>query len=78
MTLQERKLKLINQLTVTDNKNLIKKIELLLKETIMEEYEKSLKPMSQKEFIAKINEAEDDIKLGRVYSQKEVARFFQK
>ncbi len=77
MTLQERKLQLISQLTFTENKNVIKEIELLLKKAKIEEYEKSLKPMSKKEFIAKINEAEEDIKHGRVYTQKEVEQYFK-
>ncbi len=75
MTIQERKLKLINQLSVIENKKLIKEIEDLLKKTIKDEYEKSLKPMTEKEFINKIKIAEEDIKAGRTSSQAEVEQF---
>ncbi len=77
MTLQERKLKLINQLSITENKKLISEIESLLKKTIIEEYEKTLTPMTEKAYINKIKHAEEDIKAGRVYSQKEVEHFLK-
>lgn len=77
MTIQERKLKLINKLSATNDEALIKKMELLLKNAITEEYEKSLTPMTQKVFLKKIEEAEEDIKHGRLFSQKEVEKFFK-
>lgn len=75
MTIQERKLKLISQLSVIENKRLIADIETLVKKSIIEEYEKTLKPMTDKEFIDKIKAAEKDIKAGKTYTQKEVEQF---
>ncbi|MFY9307791.1 MAG: hypothetical protein WAQ28_01960 [Bacteroidia bacterium] len=72
MTIQERKLKLISQLSVIENKRLITEIENLVKKSIVEEYEKSLKPLTEKEFVDKIMAAEKDIKNGKLYTQKEV------
>lgn len=77
MTIQERKLRLINQLSVIENKKLITEIENLLKKTIIEEYDNSLKPMTEKEFIDKIKIAEEDIKAGRIHSQGEIEQFMK-
>ena len=77
MTIQERKLRLINQLSVIENKKLITEIEDLLKKTIIEEHDKSLKPMTEKELINKIKIAEEDIKAGRIYSQGEIEQFMK-
>ena len=75
MTIQERKLKLISQLSVIENKNLITDIENLVKRSIIEEYEKSLKPLTEKEFFDRIQAAEKDIKAGKTYTQREVEQF---
>ena len=77
MTLEERKLKLIKQLSTTEDKKLIKQIEDILKESILEEYQKTLKPMSEKEFEEKIKAAEEDIKSGRTFTQKQVELFMK-
>ena len=77
MTLQERKLHLINQLVHTSDTKFIGQVEDLLKKSFREKYEKNLKPMSVKELLERINAAEEDVKYGRVYTQKEVESYFK-
>ena len=59
MTLQERKLHLINQLLHTSNVKFIQQVEELLKKGFAEEYEKKLKPMSEKELIERAYRSEE-------------------
>jgi len=77
MTLQERKLHLINQLVHTSNEKFITQIEELLKKGFAEEYEKKLKPMTEKELLERVYRSEEAIEAGRVIAHKEVVKYFK-
>jgi hypothetical protein len=78
MTLQERKLHLINQLVHTNNEKFIKQIEELLKNGFKEEYEKKLKPMSEKDLLDRAYRSEEAILAGRVVAHEEVVQYFKR
>lgn len=71
MNIQTRKLTLIEDfLRITDSK-LISKIEDMLKAEKIKAYEKSLKPMSSKDFYSMIDDSIDDVKKGKVDSHED-------
>lgn len=71
MNIQTRKLSLIEDfLRITDAK-LISKIEEMLRAEKAKAYEKSLKPMSTKDFYAMVDESIKDVKEGKLSSQEE-------
>lgn len=77
MTIQERKLNLINHLVLTSNVKFIDNVEKLLKKNFSEEYEKKLKPMSEKELLERIYRSEEAIKAGRVIAHEDVVKYFK-
>ena len=77
MTLRERKLHLINQLVHTSNEKFIKQIEELLKKSFADEYEKKLKPMTEKELLERTYRSEEAIQAGRVVAHEEVVEYFK-
>ncbi len=78
MTLQERKLNLINQLVHTNNEKFILQVEYLLKKRFADDYEKKLEPMSEKELIDRAYRSEDAIETGRLVAHEEVVEYFKK
>ena len=76
MTLDARKLNLIRWMLVLQNENYISEIEKLQKKYQKAIYETKLKPMSIEELNIIVEEAEEDIKNGRVYSHEEVVTYF--
>ena len=74
MTLQERKLQIINQLVHTSNPEFIEQVEALLKKSARKAYEKNLKPMTEQELIERALKSEADIKAGRVQTWEEVKK----
>lgn len=77
MTLQERKLHLINQLVHTSNVKFIQQVEELVRKSFAEEYEKKLKPMSEKELTVRALYSEADIESGRVHAHEDVVEYFK-
>ena len=77
MTLQERKLQLINQLVHTSNVKFIHQVEELLKKNFVDEYEKKLKPMSEKELLERAYRSEEAIEAGRIVAHEEVVEYFK-
>ena len=77
MTLQERKLQLINQLVHTSNEKFIRQIEELLKKSFANEYEKKLKPMTEKELLERAYRSEEDIEAGRLVAHEDVVEYFK-
>ena len=78
MTLQERKLLLINQLVHISNEKFIRQIEELLKKSFTDEYEKKLKPMTEKELLGRAYRSEQDIEAGRLVAHEDVVAYFNK
>jgi hypothetical protein len=76
MTLDARKLNLIQWMLILQNENYIADIENLQKKYQKQIYEAKFKPMSIEELNIIIEEAEDDIKNNRVYSHEEVVTYF--
>jgi hypothetical protein len=77
MTLQERKLHLINQLVHTSSEKFIRQIEELLKKSFADEYGKKIKPMSEKELIKRAYRSEEDIQAGRLVVHEDVVTYFK-
>ena len=77
MTIQERKLHLINQLVHTNNEKFIRQVEELLKKSFADEYERKLKPMSEKELLERAYRSEEAIQAGRVVTHEEVVEYFK-
>ncbi len=65
MTLELRKFHLIEMIMKVSDERVLAKYEELLRETPIEEYESSLKPMTQEELRQRALAAEEDIKAGR-------------
>ncbi len=74
MTLQARKLILIqNVLGITDAK-VLTRVEGCLREEQAKAYEKSLKPMSMQEFTDMVERSHEDVLGGRVISLEELSK----
>ena len=68
MDLQSRKISFIQEYLRLTNVEIIEKLEKLLKQESKKTLKSTLKPMTHIELDKKIEEAEDDIKNGRVYT----------
>jgi len=74
MDLQTRKLNLIQELLRVGNEEVVSKLEKILKTERKTQFEKSLSPMSEEEFNKSIENAEADIKNGRVVAARDLKR----
>ena len=74
MTLQARKLNLIQELLGVTDVKILSRVEACLKTDKTKTYEKSLKPMSMNEFIGMIEKSREDVRNGRVVSLEDVQR----
>jgi len=72
MNVQAEKFKLIEWLVQLQDLEVIQRIQALKNAAEVAEYEASLKPMSVEELVARAEEANEDIKAGRVYTREEV------
>jgi hypothetical protein len=72
MNVQAEKFKLIEWLVQLQDLDVIQRIQALKDAAEVAEYKASLKPMSVEELVARAEEANEDIKAGRVYTREEV------
>ena len=77
MDLQSRKLSFIEEFICLTNEEIIEKLEKLLRQERKKAYEAKLKPMTQEELEQRIEQAEEDIKNGRVYTTSEMREYFK-
>lgn len=74
MTLQTRKLHLVEEFLRINDEGIISKVESLIKEEKKKKYEKELKPISMDEFHEMIDQARRDSQEGRVISHQDLKR----
>jgi len=74
MTIQTRKLHLIEEFLRIDDEGIISKVESLIREEKRNKYENKLKPMSMDEFHEMIDQARCDSQEGRVISHQDLKR----
>jgi hypothetical protein len=72
MSIQARKLILIEEFLRISDESLISKLESFIKQEKKISYERNLQPMSVNEFHEMINQAKDDSNIGRVISHHEL------
>ena len=72
--LQVRKLTLIEWLASLDDMTAIKEIEAIQKKRRIAKYEKSLKPMTEAQLIARVKKSEEDIKKGNYISSEDLEK----
>ena len=70
MTVEARKLHLIEEFLKVTDENIISQMERLLRNEKREQQENSLKPMNMNEFKHIIDKAREDVELGRVISHE--------
>lgn len=76
MNLEQRKLLLAQKLLKLKDVKIIESVESLLIEFKTELYEAELRPMSNTEFIERIETAEREVESGKVYSTEELIKKF--
>ncbi len=74
MTLQARKLNLIQNVLEISDPRVISRMEGCLKEERIKTYEKSLKPMSMQDFTDMIERSHADVLAGRVIGLEELRK----
>ncbi len=74
MNLAARKLNFIEGFLRISDEEIIKKFELLLADLEDKKIPENIKPMTMDEFYSMIDQAEDDIKNGRVIETKELLK----
>ena len=72
MSIQARKLILIEEFLRISDESLISNLESFIKQEKKISYERNLQPMSVNEFHEMINQAKDDSNIGRVISHHEL------
>lgn len=77
MTIQTRKLSLIEEFLKINDEEFISKVESLIKEEKNKRYESRQSPMTMDEFRGMIDEAKRDIEEGRVISHQDLKRKIQ-
>lgn len=77
MDLQSRKISFIEEYLSLSNVEIIEKLEKILRQERMKAFKAELKPMTQKELEKGIEEAENDIENGRVYTTKQMKELFK-
>lgn len=77
MSIEARKLHLIELLTKTDDLRLLTRIERLVNESASERYKREFGDGSQDALIQMVKEGEADIAAGRTYTSDEVATYFR-
>ncbi len=77
MSSKEKKLWLIEQLIKTENTSVLDKIEQLIKESAISDYEKLLKPMSPAHLKKRASYSEKDIASNNLVAQEDVVKYFK-
>jgi hypothetical protein len=77
MTIQTRKLSLIEEFLKINDEEIISKVESLIKEEKNKKYESQQTPMSMDEFRGMIDQAKRDSEEGRVISHQDLKRKIQ-
>ena len=78
MSIETRKLQLIQKLAAIDNERLIGRIEQLINETVEERYKRELGNGNVDSLINMVREGEEDIAAGRTYTSDEVETYFRR
>lgn len=73
MDIQVKKLELIEWIAQIRDINIISKMD-KIRRTYLTISKENIKPMTIEEFYSSIERAEEDIKLGRIYTQEEVEK----
>ena len=74
MTIQAKKLDLIERLIWITDTDALNKIDKFLNETIKEKYESKLHPMTGSQYKARLEKAEKDLKNKRIIMQEELEK----
>jgi len=72
MDLQSRKIQFIQEFLKYGNANILDKLEELLNQERTKEFEKEIKPMTLKEYEARVEKAFEDVKNNRVMSARKL------
>lgn len=74
MTLQARKLNLIQDVLGITDPNVLTRVEGCVKEELVRAYEKNFAPMSTGQFVDMIERSREDVRAGRVVSLEDVRK----
>ena len=74
MTIQAKKLDLIERLIWLTDADALNKIDKFLNKTIKEKYESKLHPMTGAQYKARLDKAEDDLKHIRIITQDDLEK----
>ncbi len=76
MTIEEKKIKVVQDILKLENEEVLAEIEGILKSRRLAQYESSLVPMSKEELENRVNSAVSDVKSGRYSSSKSILKKF--
>lgn len=76
MSIEARKLNLIEQLMHVSNETTLQRVQEILKEERLRAYKDNLQPMSTEELEKKLQQSEQDVQEGKIYSTDEVRKHF--
>lgn len=74
MNTAEKKLDLITWLAELNDSEILKELDQIKKRSTLENYQKSLQPMTFEELRESLAESEEDYQKGRIISQEELAK----
>ena len=74
MNIEAVKLSLIEWLAGLRDEKIIKPLQSIREKEFVQDYEKSLKPFSEKQFADRVQASEEDIKYGRTVSLEDFAK----
>lgn len=74
MNIADKKVELIEWIASLKDHTLLEKIEQLKQQSISEAYQANLKPMTPKQYKARLDQAEADYQQGNVISQEEIEK----
>lgn len=78
MTIEARKILLVQEVLKTDNEDIIQTIENFLYQSKLDTFEKNLKPMSVEDFNEQIDKSLEDEKKSRLRSVRTLKKKIQK
>ncbi|PIQ47632.1 MAG: hypothetical protein COW03_14290 [Cytophagales bacterium CG12_big_fil_rev_8_21_14_0_65_40_12] len=74
MNIAVKKVELIEWLVGVEDTSLLEQVDSLKKKAIASAYESKMKPLSSEEYKSMLDQAEDDLKKGRVTSQGDLEK----
>lgn len=77
MSIEIRKLRLIEQLMLVNNETTLQRVHEVLKKERIRSYRESLHPMDVEELEEKLEQTEQDVQKGNLYSTEEVRKHFE-